>query len=160
MCPKRASSPGLNCAARNNETPREGAAPAFRCELRDLSDPRDCPQTVRRVRHSSASPTLRPSIDTLVPRRLSNSLPPFFSPSLFTFLHHPLVPQAAPSSTYSLLGPQNRYEWENVVARRLTLIPSTPRQHYLVDRRTLWAMTPVRRSALQQVAVDLVTRRP
>ena len=65
----------------------------------------------------------------------TNSLPPFFPP------------HSSPSSIYSLRAPplpQNRYDaasGKNVAARRLTLIRSTPRQHFLIDPLTC-ASTP------------------
>ena len=74
---------------------------------------------------------------------LSLPLVPFPSPS--PACTAPLVPQAAPSSTYSPArppdpwSPQNGYDAasrKNVAARRLTLIRSTPRQHCLVDHLT------------------------
>jgi hypothetical protein len=65
--------------------------------------------TARRVRHGVEAdlicqPGTSPDKDALVPRRFSNnSLPPFFPLTLhLPAPPHPVVPQAAPSSTYSL----------------------------------------------------------
>jgi hypothetical protein len=100
-------------------------------------------------------------IKTLVSRRFSNKLsPPFFPPSLFTFLHRRLVPQAALSSTYSLPGPlgPRRTDTTRPVEKCRT---ATADSHSLdasaaLSRRPSdpcvdpWTMTPVKRPALQQ----------
>ena len=109
--------------------------------------------------------------DALVPRRFSNnSLPPFF-PSLFTFLHRsprlclrpcraPLTPCGAPLPT----EPIRRGQWENAAARHAgsySLDASaalSPRPSDLCV--TPWTVALVKRPAFQQVAGDLVTRRP
>jgi hypothetical protein len=77
--------------------------------------------------------------------KVKNALFQQLSPFLFFPLRsspsctRPLVPQAALSSTYTLPGPPGPHRTDtsggSVAARRLTLIRSTPRQHYLVDNR-------------------------
>jgi hypothetical protein len=95
---------------------------------------------------SGPSPAIKTrSSPAAFPTTLSLPFVPF--PSLTPSCTTPLVPQAAPSSTYSPArpqSPQNRYDAaseKNVAARRLTLIRSTPRQHCLIDRLTR-ASTP------------------
>jgi hypothetical protein len=64
---------------------------------------------------------------------------PFFLLRSSPSCTRPLVPQAALSSTYTLPGPPGPHRTDtsevSVAARRLILIRSTPRQHYLVDNR-------------------------
>jgi hypothetical protein len=108
--------------------------------------------------------------DALVPCRFSNdsltsfcSLPPLSHlpapPPRASGCRAPLTPLPGP------LAPQSRNDaasGKNVPARRLSLIRSTPRQHCLVDRLTRRPLiaTPMKRPGFQQVAGDLVTRRP
>src|SRR5947209_7205304 len=94
---------------------------------------------------SGPSPAIKTrSSPAAFPTTLSLPFVPFLC---LTFVYRPLVPQAAPSSTYSParpLVPQNGYNaasGKNVAAPRLALIRSTPRQHCLVDRLT-HASTP------------------
>jgi hypothetical protein len=97
---------------------------------------------------------------TTFPTTLSLPFVPFpSSPSCTASL----VPQTAPSSTDSLSGPwspQNRYDaasGENVAARRLALIRSTPLQHCLVDRPTCASNLD---NDADEAPGDLVMRRP
>jgi hypothetical protein len=129
--------------------------------------------TARRVRYGVGADLIcqlgpSPGIKThsspaAFPTTLSLSFVPFPSPTL---LHRPLVPQAAPSSTYSPARPPSPHRTDTTrpvgKMSQLTLIRSTPRQRCLVDRLTRrpLTVTPMKRPAFQQVAGDLVTRRP
>jgi len=107
--------------------------------------------------------------DALVPRCFSNNCLPF-CPSLFTFLHPPLVPQASPAPLTPCQAPLvptepiRRGQWEK--CRNTTADSHSLNASVALSRRPsdhcvgLWVMTPVERPALQQVAADLVTRQP
>jgi hypothetical protein len=136
----------------------------YTCELRDsLSRPRD-----RRVRYGvgpdlicqpGPSPGIKThSSPTAFPTTLSLSFVPFPSS---TFLHFLLVPQAAPSSTYSPARPPIPHRTDTTRPVGKMSQRSTPRQHCLVDRLTRrpLTVTPMKRPAFQQIAGDLAMRR-
>jgi hypothetical protein len=115
---------------------------------------------------SSASPGPSPGIKTRSsPAAFPATLYLPFVPSLFTFLHHPLVPQAAPSllTPCGPPSPQHRYDaasGNNAAAR--------PAGSYSVDASAALPRQPsdpcidpcivtlMKRPAFQQVASDLV----
>jgi hypothetical protein len=105
--------------------------------------------------------------DTLVPRRFSNNSPfLWFSSPLPPSCTAPLVPQAAPSSTYSPARPTEPIrcgQWEkccSATADSYSLDASVALSRRPSDPvRRLLTMTPIKRPALRQVVGDLVMRR-
>src|SRR5205085_12653118 len=122
---------------------------------------------------SSASPALRQYKDALVPRRFSNnSLPPFCPLTLhLPAPPHPVVPQAALSSTYSLRPPPTSSQPHRYDPASGNHGAARPAGSYSLDASAALprpsdpcvdpcTMALVKRPAFQQVAGDLVTRRP